>query len=213
MISLLDNFNCIFNKMPIIAILRGIPLEQVDSIADALLKADIRLIEVPLNTPRAYDCISRLAKLTDDQCVIGAGTVLAVEQIQRVKEAGGKMIISPNFDAGVVSFSVDQGLISLPGVATPTEALGALKLGATGLKVFPAVQVGRAGILAWRSILPKDTKLIGVGGIDLENMRDWKSATCDGVGLGGSLYSPQASAQQVFERAQNFSAKWFSNAT
>jgi len=187
----------------IVAILRGIqPSEAVD-LAGVLIECGITKIEVPLNSPDPFDSIGQMARAFGDQALIGAGTVLTVEDVQRVKDVGGELVVSPDCNPGVIAKTKALGMLSYPGVMTPTECFTALRTGADGLKFFPGNLIGPSGIKAIRAVLPKGTEVLAVGGAGPENFDNWKEAGADGFGIGSALYKPGNSADEVRVRAQN----------
>ena len=186
---------------PIIAILRGIRPDEVDAIGAALITAGIERIEVPLNSPEPLESIARLARAFGDRALIGAGTVLTSTDVAAVADAGGRLIVSPNLDAAVVREAKARGLQSFPGVFTASECFAALKAGADGLKVFPAFQMGPAGLKALRDVLPPSAEVYGVGGIDASDFAAWLAVGATGFGIGGALYKPGASAEDVAAKA------------
>lgn len=188
--------------LPLIAILRGVTPAEVLGIAAALKDAGISQIEVPLNSPDPLDSIAALAREFGDDALVGAGTVLTVEDVSSVADAGGKLIVSPNCDTEVIKATKSRNMESWPGVFTPTEAFAALKAGADGLKLFPGAMAGPKGLSAMRAILPAGTKVFAVGGAGPDNFDTWIAASADGFGLGTALYQPGLSAQDVGERAR-----------
>ena len=160
------------------------------------------MVEVPLNSPRPFDSIARIAEALSARGRIGAGTVLEARQIRRVATAGGHFAVSPNFDADVVGAARRAGLRSYPGVFTPTECFAALKAGADALKIFPAEIMGPTGIRALRAVLPTETCVLAVGGADPSNFADWAGAGANGFGIGSFLYAPGRSIAEVRERAE-----------
>jgi 2-dehydro-3-deoxyphosphogalactonate aldolase len=191
---------------PLIAIVRGIRPEEADAVGDALFEAGIRIIEVPLNSPDPFSSIARLSARLGDRATIGAGTVLDAEDVARVADVGGQIIVSPGADTEVIAATVAAGLVSAPGFFTPTEAFTALKAGAHALKLFPAEAASPSVLKAQRAVLPKHVPILMVGGITPANMRDYLTAGADGFGLGSGLYSPGRSAADVAERARSYIA-------
>lgn len=202
--SHLAAFDAAFAHCPLIAILRGVKPDEVEAIGDALVDAGFTLIEVPLNSPDPLESIARLARRLSGRATIGAGTVLRETDVAAVAAAGGTLIISPNTNPRVIAASAAGGLVSLPGIATPSEAFTALDAGATALKLFPAEASSPAVLKAMRAVLPSSTRLLPVGGITPGNMQPWQDAGAAGFGLGSALYRPGFTAQQVRERATAF---------
>jgi len=192
----------------IIAILRGItPSEAVDA-AHALVDAGITSIEVPLNSPNPFDSIAAMASAIGDKAVIGAGTVLSVEDVNRVSGAGGTLVVSPNVDPRVIHATKVAGMQSWPGVMTPTECFLALKNGADGLKIFPGSLLGPAGLKAIRAVLPSGTQVFAVGGAGPDNFNDWFAASADGFGIGSALYKPGMDTNDIATRAADIVAAY-----
>ncbi len=191
---------------PLIAILRGIKPEEAEDIAIAILEAGIDRIEVPLNSPRPFETIAVMSKAIGDRALIGAGTVLTIEDVNKVHQAGGKLVVSPNYDEAVIKESKRLGMQSWPGVMTPTECFAALAAGADGLKIFPANLVGVAGIKAYRAVLPPETDVFAVGGAGPDNFGEWWAAGVTGFGIGTALYTPGLSVEDVRARAETMVA-------
>ena len=194
--------------LPLIAILRGLEPDEAVEIGEALFDAGFRCLEVPLNSPRPLDSIARLAARFGDEMLVGAGTVLTPSAVDDVKSAGGTLIISPNANPAVIAQAKAQGLISLPGVSTPTEAFAALDAGADGLKLFPAEVAGVAGLKALKAVLPQTTQVYAVGGIDPGSIPAWRGAGAAGFGIGSALYRPGANAADVESTGRLFANAW-----
>jgi len=187
---------------PIVAILRGVKPDEIDAIGDALVEAGVTVIEVPLNSPQPFESITRLAERHAHHALIGAGTVLEAADVARVKEAGGQLVVAPNFDADVVRAARAAGLASLPGVMTPSEGFAALKAGADGLKLFPAEIIPPAVFKAWRPVFAPDTLLLAVGGVGVDNIRSYAEAGASGYGIGSALYKPGRPAAEIGKLAR-----------
>lgn len=192
-------------KLPLVAILRGIRPEEAAAIGAALDGACWRVIEVPLNSPQPLRSIAELAR-TFPGLLVGAGTVLRPEQVHEVHRAGGRLVVSPNFNPDVVRAAVDLGLACVPGVATPSEAFAALDAGASALKLFPAEMIPPAAVKAMRAVLPASTWLVPVGGITTANMAAYREAGANGFGIGSALYRPGDAADAVRQKALEFAA-------
>lgn len=197
-------FDAAFAVCPLIAILRGVRPDEVVAIGEELVAAGFTLIEVPMNSPDPLDSVARLVAALGDRAMIGAGTVLTVDQVAAMRDAGGRMVISPNTNIDVIRASAAAGLVSLPGIATPSEAFAALGAGATALKLFPAEAASPVVLKAMRAILPKDVRVLPVGGIVPEGMAPWREAGAAGFGLGSALYKPGMTAAEVGIRARAF---------
>lgn len=195
-----SKFQSAMRELPLVAILRGLKPSEAQVIGDVLVEAGFRLLEVPLNSPQPLESIA-LLKRQFPQALVGAGTVLTPQDVRDVAAAGGELIVAPNFNRDVVVETVRLGLVSLPGILTPTEAFAALDAGAHGLKLFPAELASPAVVKAMLAVLPKDTPLIPVGGIGANNLQGWHAAGAAGFGLGSSLYKPGDDAATVKVKA------------
>ncbi|HEX8061831.1 MAG TPA: 2-dehydro-3-deoxy-6-phosphogalactonate aldolase [Allosphingosinicella sp.] len=188
----------------LVAIIRGVTPGEAEAIGEAIFEAGIRIIEVPLNSPDPLASIARLAKRFGESALIGAGTVLDAADVARVRDAGGRVIVSPNTFEPVIRAAREAGLVSLPGFFTPSEAFAALRAGATGLKLFPAEGASPAIVKAQRAVLPRDVPVLVVGGVSPGNMQPWLDAGARGFGLGSGLYRPGQSAQETGTKARAY---------
>ena len=204
----LDRFHACFDRLPLVAILRGVRPDEVEAIGEALVDAGFTLIEVPLNSPEPFDSIGRLARRLGDRALVGAGTVLSPEAVDAVLAAGGAMVIAPNMNPAVIAGAAAHGLPALPGIFTPTEAFAALAAGAAALQLFPAEGSSPAALKAMRAVLPRETRMLPVGGVAPETMRPWVEAGANGFGLGSALYKPGRTAAGVHEAALTFVKEW-----
>ena len=188
--------------IPLVAILRGVTPDRVVSVSDTLYAAGIRMIEVPLNSPDPFASIAALAACKRSDWLIGAGTVLTVEDARRTRHAGGGLVVTPNTDPEVISFCVQSGLTVMPGFATPTEAFQAIKAGARQLKLFPASSYGPKHLQALRAVLPRDVEVFPVGGVGVTAIPEWLAAGAAGFGLGSELFRPEYTLADIQQRAE-----------
>lgn len=193
-----------FAKNPLIAILRGLEPENALPVSDTLYDSGFRIIEVPLNSPDPFVSIQQIAKRHGEGAIVGAGTVLNVNQVEAVADAGSRIIVSPNMNPDVGRAAVARGLYWCPGVMTPSEAFAALELGASVLKFFPAEMVPPNAIAAMRAVLPQDAVVAAVGGISPDNMAPYRAAGVNGFGLGSALFKPDYTLDDISRRARAF---------
>ena len=198
----------LFRSLPLIAILRGVRPDEVVEIGEALAGAGFLAVEVPLNSPDPLVSIERLSRSLGERMLVGAGTVLRVEEVGRVAKAGARLVVSPNFDAAVVRETKRLGGISCPGVATPSEGFAALASGADLLKLFPAEQLPPEVVKAWLAVFPGSARLVPVGGITAERMAPYLRAGAAGFGLGSALYRPGIGPAEVARRAAELAASF-----
>lgn len=203
----MTDFDTAFAANPLIAILRGLRPEEAADTAAALTGAGFTILEVPLNSPEPLDSIRRMVTAAPD-AIVGAGTVLTPDQVGQVADAGGRIIIAPNFDPRVAAEARRLSLSYCPGVGTVSEAFAALEAGAAALKLFPAEMIPPAAVKAMRAVLPRATRLLPVGGIGPATMAGYRKAGADGFGLGSALYKPGQDAAATGQRARDFVAAW-----
>ena len=194
------------DQCPLVGIVRGVTPAEADAIGDALHDAGIRIIEVPLTSPDPLKSIESIAKRLGDRALVGAGTVLDPAQVGQVRDAGGRIIVSPNTNVAVIRAAAEAGLVSMPGYFTPSEAFAAIGAGAHALKLFPAEGADPAVLKAQLAVLPRDVPVLAVGGIKPGGMRPWLDAGATGFGLGGGLYKPGQSPAETLEKARAYVA-------
>ncbi len=203
-----QRFTAAIAQLPLVAILRGITPGESVAIGRRLYEAGFRLIEVPLNSPEPFKSIAAIRQSLPDDALVGAGTVLTVDQVRELKDSGGDLTVMPHADTAVIRAAKAAGMACTPGVVTPTEAFAALAAGADALKIFPAEMVTPAILKAIRVVLPKGTRLLPVGGITPDNMQPYLEAGATGFGLGSALYKPGMTADDVAVVARRFVAAW-----
>jgi len=189
-------------RSPIVAILRGVKPDEVEAVAEALADSGIFVVEVPLNSPQPFDSIGRLAKRFGDAMLVGAGTVMNTDAVQRVADVGGKLIVTPHADIKVTAKAKASGLFAVPGFFTPTEAFALLEAGADALKLFPAEAVSPSVLTAMRAVFPPDAAVLAVGGVNAATIASWHQAGAAGYGVGSSIYKPGIAAAEVRVKAK-----------
>jgi 2-dehydro-3-deoxyphosphogalactonate aldolase len=195
-------------RLPLVAILRGVTPEEVVPIGEALADAGFAIIEVPLNSPRAIESIGRLHERFGSEILLGAGTVMNAAQVDDVADAGGQLIVMPHGDPDVVRAAKAAGMTCIPGIATPTEGFAALANGADALKLFPAELLTPAVLKAMRSVFPSATRFLPVGGITPDAMAGYVAAGANGFGLGSALYRRGDRVERVTSNAMEFVSAW-----
>jgi len=197
-------FHRYLDQCPLVAIIRGVTPGEAEAIGDAIVQGGIRIIEVPLNSPDPLASIERLAKRLGERALVGAGTVLRAEDVARVRDAGGRIIVSPDTNIDVIAAAASAGLVASPGYFTPSEAFAAIRAGATALKLFPAEAASPAVLRAQLAVIPREVPILAVGGIKPDNMRPWLDAGASGFGLGGGLYQPSQSPEETLAKARAY---------
>lgn len=185
----------------LVAILRGVNPAEIVPIGMSLAEAGFEAIEVPLNSPDPFQSIEKLARALP-HLWIGAGTVLRIEEVDQLHQAGGRLMISPNINPEILERAHHYNMVTMPGVFTPTEALQAINAKASALKFFPAHTLGPKGIAAIKAVLPSHYAIGAVGGIDETSFLDFMKQGVKIFGLGSSLYKPGYSANEVAQRAK-----------
>jgi 2-dehydro-3-deoxyphosphogalactonate aldolase len=194
------------DQCPLVAIIRGVTPDEAEAVGEAIHDSGIRMIEVPLNSPDPLESIARLAARFGDRMLVGAGTVLATDDVAKVQDAGGRLVVSPSTNADVIAATAAAGLVSCPGYFTASEGFEALAAGATALKLFPAEGASPSVLKAQLAVLPRGVTVIVVGGIKPESMPPWQDAGAAGFGLGGGLYQPGQSAEETAKKARAYVA-------
>lgn len=192
----------------LVAILRGLTPREAVAVGRAVFDAGIEAIEVPLNSPEPFVSIASIVGALPGTALVGAGTVLTTADVDGLHEAGGKLLVSPNIDAEVMARAGTHGMVTMPGVFTPTEAFQAIRLGASALKFFPASVLGPAGIAAMRAVLPRDVIVGAVGGVSDKDFSGYRSAGVSVFGLGSGLFKPGMGVGEVAARARAAVAAW-----
>ncbi len=197
--NLLDTW---LDKMPVVAIIRGVTPDEVIEIGQAIHEAGIGVIEVPLNSPEPFESIKRLSVDLGEDCIIGCGTLLTEQDAKRVAKVGGQVAVTPNIRPSVIKKCIQLGMVPMPGWATPTEAFAAYRAGARHLKLFPASSFGAGHITAVKAVLPNDAKILAVGGAGAHNAAEWINAGVDGFGIGSDIYKAGRPAEEVHQRCK-----------
>jgi 2-dehydro-3-deoxyphosphogalactonate aldolase len=205
-VSAKELFQRYLGECPLVAIIRGVTPDEAEAIGEAIYEGGIRIIEVPLNSPDPLRSIASLAKKFGDRVLVGAGTVLDPADVQRIKDVGGRIIVSPDTNVDVIAATAAAGLVASPGYFTPSEAFAAIRAGATGLKLFPAEAASPEVLKAQLAVIPKEIPVLVVGGVKPDTMRPWLGAGARGFGLGGGLYKPGQSPEETLAKARAYVA-------
>jgi 2-dehydro-3-deoxyphosphogalactonate aldolase len=207
-LSLSARVDAAFAALPLVAILRGLTPAEAVPAANALYDAGFRLIEVPLNSPDPFDSIEAIRRALPRDALVGAGTVLALDQVDRLAAIGADLVVMPHADTAIIRAAKSRSMICVPGVATATEAFAALAAGADALKLFPAEQITPPVVNALRAVVPHSVRLLPVGGITPDTMQPYRVAGAAGFGLGSALYSPGLPVADLAARAARFAQAW-----
>lgn len=184
-------------KMPVVAIIRGVTPDEVAEIGTAIYEAGVSIIEVPLNSPEPFTSIQRLSSELGDRCIVGCGTLVKKSDAKRVADAGGQIAVTPTTRPSIIKRCIKLGMTPMPGWATPSEAFAAYQAGARYLKLFPAASFGSGYVKAVKAVLPQDAKILSVGGVGADNAGEWLEAGIDGFGIGSEIYKAGRSASDV----------------
>lgn len=203
-------FSAAMAELPLVAILRGITPADVEPIGEALVLAGFRLIEVPLTSPEAFRSIELLVKRFGQQVIVGAGTVRRPDQLNQLRDVGGRLMVTPHADTDLIRAASELDLLTLPGVATPTEAFAALDAGADGLKLYPAEMISPAAVRAIRTVVGTQVPLCPTGSINPDDLSRYVAGGASGFGLGGAIYRPGDTAENVARSAKAFVTSWTS---
>ncbi len=196
------------DEMPVVAIVRGVTPDMILPLAEALYEAGLRAIEIPLNSPEPFESLRRLSGAFGDRMVCGSGTVLTVEAVDAVREAGGALVVAPNTDPAVIARARHHGLEPAPGFATATEAFAALEAGARHLKLFPANTYGPGHLRQLRAVLPGEARVWAVGGVAADALDTWLAAGAFAFGVGSEIYRPGDSPETSGAKAEVFVRAW-----
>jgi 2-dehydro-3-deoxyphosphogalactonate aldolase len=206
--TLLERWQDTLKTLPLVAILRGIKPSEALAVGSRIVTAGFKVLEVPLNSPEPFESIKLMVEAFGNDAIVGAGTVLRPEDVDRLAEVGGQICISPNANPAVIRRAKDLGLISFPAFFTATEAFVAIDAGADALKLFPAELAGVKGLKALKAILPKTMPVFPVGGVEPGNMKDYLDVGAAGFGIGSSVYKPGDTAEVAFGKAKAFTDAW-----
>jgi 2-dehydro-3-deoxyphosphogalactonate aldolase len=190
------------DTVPLVAILRGVTPQRIGDIGRVLFEAGLRVIEVPLNSPDPFRSIEALSALFGETCLCGGGTVLRSADVDRIRDAGGRLVVSPNTNPSVIARTIKQGMVSMPGFATATEAFAAIDAGARELKLFPAASYGCDHLRALKAVLPGDARVYAVGGVKPDKIEDWLDAGAAGFGFGSEIFQPEFTTDEISRRAR-----------
>jgi 2-dehydro-3-deoxyphosphogluconate aldolase/(4S)-4-hydroxy-2-oxoglutarate aldolase len=183
----------------VVAVMRGADADTIIEVAQALNEGGVTAYEITADNPDAMELISEVsASFTDEEAIVGAGTVLDSETARASIMNGAEFVVGPNFDEGVVETCNRYGMLVAPGILTPTEAVDAYEAGADMVKVFPASVMGPKHLASIKGPLPQ-IPLMPTGGIDIDNVADYVEAGAVVVGAGSAIMDGDAIAAGDFE--------------
>jgi 2-dehydro-3-deoxyphosphogluconate aldolase/(4S)-4-hydroxy-2-oxoglutarate aldolase len=195
-------------KSKIIAIVRGIEKNKILNVAEALCEGGIRLMEITFNQknpekfPDTTEAIKTIAEEFEGRMLVGAGTVTTPELVEMAADAGAKYIISPDTNLDVIRRTLKYGLVSIPGAMTPTEIMAAHNAGADFVKLFPSGNLGVDYIKAIRAPI-SHIRLLAVGGINENNIRQFLDAGMCGAGIGSNLVNGRWIENAEYDKIAN----------
>lgn len=191
----------------IFAVVRGKDETAGLEICKAAVEGGIKNLELTFSTPNAEKVIAELVELykDDESVVVGAGTVMSVELAEKATKAGAKFLVSPHFDADIAKYAIDNNVEYMPGCATTTEIVTAMKAGSKIIKLFPGGQLGAGFIKDIHGPIP-EVELMPSGGVSLDNIKEWKEKGAVAVGVGSALSKDVATKgyESVTEIAKQF---------
>jgi 2-dehydro-3-deoxyphosphogluconate aldolase/(4S)-4-hydroxy-2-oxoglutarate aldolase len=179
----------LFQRVPIIGILRGLPLAQLRPVVEAVRDSGLTNLEITMNTPGAAEQIRAAATLAGPALNLGAGTVTDLKLLDQALAAGASFIVTPHLAVPVIERCVKLGVPVFPGAFSPTEIFQAWELGATMVKVFPAETFGPAYIRSVKAPFPQ-VRLMPTGGVNLDTLASYAQAGADAFGVGSPLFQP-----------------------
>ncbi|MDB9253138.1 bifunctional 4-hydroxy-2-oxoglutarate aldolase/2-dehydro-3-deoxy-phosphogluconate aldolase [Halorubrum ezzemoulense] len=182
----------------VVAVLRGVPADQLIEIAEALREGGVTAVEITADTPNVADLIGEVTASFDDEVVVGTGTVLDSETARTTLMAGAEFVVSPSLHEDVIETCNRYGAVSAPGVMTPTEAVRGYEAGADFVKVFPAKTVGPAHLGAMKGPLGQ-IPMMPTGGVSPDNAAEYVEAGAFAVGAGGALVDYDAAERGDYE--------------
>ncbi|GCD33856.1 aldolase [Streptomyces chrestomyceticus JCM 4735] len=188
----------------VFAVVRSETYDEASATADTLLSAGITSLEISLTTPFALEAVTTLSRELGNEAVIGAGTVLDAVSARMAVDAGARFLVSPSLDAEVIRTGHRYGVPVFPGVATPTEMVRALELGADALKLFPASAHRPDWLRDVRAALPQ-APVLPTGGVTVDTAPEWIAAGAVAVGMGAAL--SEGDRETVAKRAADLLAR------
>lgn len=194
----MDNWLGLLKEQRAIAVIRSHQMSLALGMAQSVAKGGMKIIEITWNTERAGDLIGELRR-DFPNCLIGAGTLLNLDDLQGAIDCGAQFLFTPHTDALLIKTAVNQGLPIIPGALSPTEIITAWQAGATCVKVFPISAVGGASYLKTLQGPIGQIPLIPTGGITVNNAKSMIDAGAIAVGLSGDLFPKELVKQQSWD--------------
>ena len=188
----------LFQKAPIVGIIRNISLEDLIQILPVFREAGLTTIEITMNTPGAEEMIRYAVENEQSGLNIGAGTVCTKDDLSIALGAGAQFIVTPIINKKVIKSCVKKEVPIFPGAFTPTEIYNAWTMGASMVKIYPATSLGPEYIKDLKAPM-NQLKLLPTGGVSLDNMAGFLKAGANGLGIGGQLFDKKLIQEKNWE--------------
>jgi 2-dehydro-3-deoxyphosphogluconate aldolase/(4S)-4-hydroxy-2-oxoglutarate aldolase len=188
-----------FKQLPIMGILRGVEADIIEPLVETILSSGLKTVEITMNTSGASGLIQQMVSISRKHLVIGAGTVLSLEDLHAAMEAGATFIVQPTLVRNVTEYCAKNNIPVFPGALTPQEIYNAWCAGATMVKVFPAKFFGADYFKEIKGPF-RDVELLACGGVTASNIRSFFSAGASAVAFGGSIFKKEWLAARDFSR-------------
>jgi 2-dehydro-3-deoxyphosphogluconate aldolase/(4S)-4-hydroxy-2-oxoglutarate aldolase len=191
-----------FRRLPLLGIVRGIEMDVIEPLVETAVSSGLQSIEITMNTEGAPKLIRKMSTVAGDALMVGAGTVLTMEELHRALEAGATFIVMPTLVAPIVDHCRSNNIPVFPGALTPSEIHNAWSCGATMVKVFPSTFFGPSYFKEIKGPF-QDIELLACGGITPENVSSFLSSGASAVAFGGSVFKKEWLEKRKFNKIGN----------